>query len=174
VVGATGSISAPGGAHRIDYGGVANLLRALEGREPRIALMISIYVARREDPTGSVGQLLQEAPLRAPRRAYGAPYTIVRPSWFDQVEPGDDRLVFEQGDRSDGGIGREQVAEVLVRSLITDAAVGRTFELFAAPGDPPTDWDDLFGLPTRSRASRRHERRRGPRRALACLSAHRG
>lgn len=45
-----------------------------------------------------------------------------------------------------GGIGRDQLAEVLVRSLLTDTAVGRTFELFAEAGAAPADagWDDLF------------------------------
>jgi hypothetical protein len=54
------------------------------------------------------------------------------------------RAVFEQGDIGDGGIGRDQFAEVLVRSLMSDAAIGWTFELFAGPGRPPTDCDDLF------------------------------
>ena len=95
-----GSHGAPEAARQIDYGGVANVLRALDGAKPRIALMTSIYVARREDPTSGVGQLL-DWKRRSERlvRAYGAPYTIVRPSWFDQVEPGDGRLVLEQGDR---------------------------------------------------------------------------
>jgi hypothetical protein len=54
------------------------------------------------------------------------------------------RAVFEQGDIGDGGIGRDQFAEVLVRSLMSDAAIGWTFELFAGPGRSPTDCDDLF------------------------------
>ena len=33
---------------------------------------------------------------------------------------------------------------MLVRSLVTDTALGRTFELFAEPGPAPTDWDRLF------------------------------
>jgi hypothetical protein len=44
-----------------------------------------------------------------------------------------------------GGIGRDQLAEVLVRSLLTDTAAGRTFELFAEPGPAPSDWTGLFG-----------------------------
>ena len=88
-----GSHGAPEAARRIDYGGVANVLRALDGAKPRIALMTSIYVARREDPASSVGQLL-DWKRRSERlvRAYGALYTIVRPSWFDHVEPGDEVL----------------------------------------------------------------------------------
>ena len=52
--------------------------------------------------------------------------------------------MFEQRDTGNGGIGRDQLAEVLVQSLLTDAAVGRTFELFAEAGPAPTDWDGLF------------------------------
>jgi hypothetical protein len=36
------------------------------------------------------------------------------------------------------------VAEVLVRSLLTDTAVGRTFELFAEAGAAPSDWNGVF------------------------------
>lgn len=149
-----GGPGSPETALRIDYGGVANVLDALDGAQPRIALMTSIHVARREDPNSGVGQLL-DWKRRSERlvRAYCAAYTIVRPSWFDRVGPGDDRLVFEQGDIGDGGIGRDQLAKVLVRSLLTDAAIGRTFELFAAPGKPPTDWDDLFEALTPDAAS---------------------
>ena len=48
------------------------------------------------------------------------------------------------------GLRREEVATLagvsaeLVRSLITDEAVGRTFELFATAGGPPQDWPGLF------------------------------
>jgi uncharacterized protein YbjT (DUF2867 family) len=140
-----GGPGSPDTARRIDYGGVANVLHALDGRTPRIARMTSIGVCRRENPDSSVGQLL-DWKRRSERliRASGAPYTIVRPGWFDHVGPGDDRLVFEQGDIGNGGIGRDQLAGVLVRSLLTDTATSRTFELFAAPGASPTDWEDLF------------------------------
>jgi uncharacterized protein YbjT (DUF2867 family) len=138
-----GGNGSPDQARRIDYGGVASVLHALDGRTPRIALMTSIGVSRQG--RGSVGELL-DWKRRSERlvRAGGAPYTIVRPGWFDHVGPGDDRLVLQQGDTGDGGIGRDQVAEVLVRSLLTDSAVGRTFELFAEPGPAPTDWAGLF------------------------------
>ena len=105
--------------------------------------MTSIGVSRQG--RGSVGELL-DWKRRSERlvRARGAPYTIVRPGWFDSVGPGHDRLVLEQGDTGNGGIGRDQLADVLVRSLLTDTAVGRTFELFAEPGPAPADWDRLF------------------------------
>jgi uncharacterized protein YbjT (DUF2867 family) len=138
-----GGNGSPDQARRIDYGGVAHVLHALDGRTPRIALMTSIGVSRQE--RGSVGELL-DWKRRSERlvRASGAPYTIVRPGGFDHVAPGDERLVFEQGDTGNGGIGRDQLAEVLVRSLLTDTAVGRTFELFAEAGPAQGDWDGLF------------------------------
>jgi uncharacterized protein YbjT (DUF2867 family) len=143
IVFAHGGDGSPDEARRIDYGAVANVLRALDGRTPRLALMTSIGVSRRG--SGSVGELL-DWKRRSERlvRATGAPYTIVRPGWFDHTGPGDDRLVLAQGDTGNGGIGRDQLADVLVRSLLTDTAVGRTFELFAEVGAAPTDWAGLF------------------------------
>jgi hypothetical protein len=48
----------PDTPRRIDYGGVANVLRALDGATPRLALMTSIGASRRKSPDGSVGRLL--------------------------------------------------------------------------------------------------------------------
>jgi uncharacterized protein YbjT (DUF2867 family) len=141
-----GGNGSPDAARRIDYGGVAAVLQALDGRTPRLALMTSIGVSRRGAYGGSTGQLL-DWKRRSERlvRSSGAPYTIVRPGWFDNVGPGDQRLVLEQTDTGNGGIGRDQLAEVLVRSLLTDTALGKTFELFAERGPAPSDWTGLFG-----------------------------
>jgi uncharacterized protein YbjT (DUF2867 family) len=141
-----GGPGSPDTARRIDYGGVANVLQRLMARR-RMALMTSIGVSRRQSPNSGVGQLL-DCKRRSERliRASGSAYTIVRPGWFDHVGPGDERLVFEHGDTGNGGIGRDQLAEVLVRSLLIDSAVGRTFELFTEAGAAlaETDWDGLF------------------------------
>ena len=73
-------------------------------------------------------------------RASGLPYTIVRPGWFDYNGPDQHRLVLLQGDTrqagnpSDGVIARRQLAEVLVRSLSSDAAAGQNLR---AGGRPP-------------------------------------
>ncbi|MGK5677880.1 NAD(P)H-binding protein [Actinoplanes sp. URMC 104] len=83
-------------------------------------------------------------------RASGLPYTIVRPGWFDYHAPGRLRLVMKQGDRnwagdpSDGVVSRRQIAEVLVASLTSAAAAGKTFELAAQQGPPTSDLDPLF------------------------------
>jgi uncharacterized protein YbjT (DUF2867 family) len=135
--------SASGAYADVDYGGVANVLHALDGRPVRIALMTSINVTRRDN---GAYQELMDWKRRSERlvRASGLPYTIVRPGWFDMTSPGDDRLVLAQGDRGSGAVSREQVAEVLVQSLLSDTAAGRTFELFAVTGEPTADWTQLF------------------------------
>ena len=133
-----------GNSQEVDYGGVRNVLAAIPGELPRIALMTSIGVTQ----SGGGYRELLEWKRRSERlvRASGAPYTIVRPGWFDNTSPGQDALVLEQGDTETGmrGIGRDQLAEVLVRALITDTAIGTTFELFADRGPAPSDWSGLF------------------------------
>ena len=138
-----GATGGRGAYERVDYGAVVNVLRALGDRRPRIALMTSINVTTTID--GPYADLMSWK-RRSERlvRASGAPYTIVRPGWFDATGPGDNRLVLAQGDTGTGAVSRRQVAEVLVRALFTDEAAGRTLELFATAGDPPQDWPGLF------------------------------
>ena len=74
----------------------------------------------------------------------------MRPGWFDYNQPDELRLVLLQGDTrqagdpSDGAVARRQIAQVLVRSLSSDAAVRKTFELVAETGPAPEDFDSLF------------------------------
>jgi uncharacterized protein YbjT (DUF2867 family) len=146
-----GSDGTKAGAEAVDYGGVRNVLRALGGRHARIALMTAIGVT---DRTGAYNRRTEahDWKRRSERlvRASGLPYTIVRPGWFDYNGLDQHRLVFLQGDQrhagdpSDGVVSRQQIAEVLVRSLVSDAAIGKTFELVAETGPAPTDLDALF------------------------------
>ncbi|MEE1765214.1 SDR family oxidoreductase [Streptomyces sp. SP18BB07] len=135
-----GSGGDPETRRRVDYGGVRNLLRALGGAQPRVALMTSIYATRSDIPGNSPWKRRSERLLRVS----GLPYTIVRPGWFDQAGPTQRRLVLEQGGTVDGGIARDQIAETLVRSLLTDTALGKTFELIAEEGKEPANWTELF------------------------------
>ena len=129
---------------QIDYGGVRNVLAALGSRRARIALMTAIAVTDRKSA--------HDWKRRAERlvRVSGLPYTIVRPGWFDYNEPDQLRLVLMQGDQRqsgtprDGVVARRQVAEVLVRSLKSDAAQQKTFELVAEAGARTTDFERLF------------------------------
>ena len=139
------------GAESVDYGGVRNILGALGSRTARIALMTSIGVTNR---TGAYNRSTEahDWKRRSERlvRASGLPYTIVRPGWFDCNRPDEHRLVLLQGDTrqvgdpSDGVIARRQIAEVLVRSLGSDHALHKTFELIATTGSAPDDFDALF------------------------------
>src|SRR3954471_18286870 len=99
-----GGNGSPDAARRIDYGGVAAVLHALDGRTPRLALMTSIGVSRRGAYGGITGQLL-DWKRRSERlvRASGTPYTVVRPGWFDAVGAGDDRLPLQQNHTSHRG-----------------------------------------------------------------------
>jgi uncharacterized protein YbjT (DUF2867 family) len=139
------------GAETVDYGGVRNVLLALGSRKARIALMTSIGVTNRN---GSYNRSTEshDWKRRSERlvRASGLSYTIVRPGWFDYNGPNEHRLILLQGDirqagnSSDGVIARRQIAEVLVRSLVSDHALCKTFELIATKGPAPEDFDTLF------------------------------
>lgn len=129
----------------VDYGGVRNILSAVGGRPVRIALMTAIGVTGRGD--------LHDWKRRAERlvRASGNEYTIVRPGWFDLNDADQESLHFLQGDTrhagspADGVIARRQIAQVLVASLTSPAAVRKTFELVAEHGPAQTDLEPLFG-----------------------------
>ena len=138
-----GATGGRGAYERVDYGGVANVLRALGDRRPRIALMTTINITT--TASGPYADLMSWK-RRSERlvRASGAPYTIVRPGWLDTGSPTDQQLVLAQGDTGTGSVSRSQVADVLIRSLLCQEAVGRTFELFATTGNPPQDWPALF------------------------------
>lgn len=139
------------GAETVDYNGVRNVLAAIGARPVRIALMTAIGVT---DRVGSYNRSTQahDWKRRSERlvRASGHGYTIVRPGWFDYNSPDQHRLVFLQGDTrhsvnaSDGVIARRQIAQVLVASLTSPVAVGKTFELVAERGEAQTDLEPLF------------------------------
>jgi uncharacterized protein YbjT (DUF2867 family) len=139
------------GAEQVSYGGVRNMLAALRGRRARIALMTAIGVTNR---TGSYNRSTEahDWKRRSERliRASGLPYTIVRPGWFDYNAPNQHRLVFLQGDTrragdpSDGVVARAQIAQALVRSLTSESAICKTFELVAERGPATEDFEAAF------------------------------
>lgn len=141
-------------AERVDYGGVRNILAVLGSRQARIALMTAIGVTNR---TGAYNRSTEahDWKRRAERlvRASGCPYTIVRPGWFDYNDADQHRLVLLQGDARqagdprDGVVARQQIAEILVRSLTSVAANCKTFELVAERGPAQTDFEALFAEP---------------------------
>lgn len=146
-----GTHGSESGVRDVDYGGVRSVLEAIGDRPVRIALMTAIGVTYRE---GSYNRSTKahDWKRRSERlvRASGHPYTIVRPSWFDYNDDDQHELHFLQGDTrhagspADGAIARSQIADVLVSSLTSDDANGKTFELVAEHGPAQTDLDPLF------------------------------
>lgn len=141
------------GAEGVDYGGVRNVLVALQGRTVRIALMTAIGVTNRDGDYNRTTQA-HDWKRRGERlvRASGLPYTIVRPGWFDYNAAGQQRLVALQGDTrhqgtpADGVVSRRQIAQVLVNSLTSPASERKTLELVAEHGAATTDFDALFAV----------------------------
>ncbi|MEK1928507.1 MAG: SDR family oxidoreductase [Pararhizobium sp.] len=139
-----GTYGRPDLAELVDYGMVRNLLRCLNGRSVRIALMSTVGATDRK---GS-----HDWKRRGERlvRASGLAYTIVRPGWFDYNEPNERKLVLLQGDKrqsgtpKDGVIARDQLAKVLVSSLRSAGALRKTFELAAEVGQEQPDFEVLF------------------------------
>lgn len=130
----------------VDYDGVRRVLEALDGAKPRISLMTSMSVSQGGDQYGG----LMHWKRRAERlvRAYGAPYTVTRPGWFDLQGPGQNAVLMEQGDQSavesQRGLSTDHLAKTLVEALFAEGAVGKTFELFSQDGELQSDWEALF------------------------------
>ena len=137
----------------VDYGGVRNILLALGSQRARIALMTSIGVTNRHSSYNRSTEA-HDWKRRSERlvRGSGLPYTIVRPGWFDYNKSDEHKLLLLQGDKRqsgtprDGAIARRQLAQVLVRSLTSDQAIRKTFELVSAKGPEEGDVDALFAL----------------------------
>ncbi|GGR95447.1 MULTISPECIES: SDR family oxidoreductase [Streptomyces] len=129
------------------YQGVCNALAAAgaDGNRPHFTLISQIFVTRHDHPINAWGGMLdwRLAGEDAVRES-GLPYTVIRPGWLTQVRPGQERVRLEQGDRGEGSVSREDVAEAAVRSLALPSADGLTFEIFNEPGARRTDWNDLF------------------------------
>lgn len=130
-------------AEAVNYGAVRNVLSALKG-PARIALMTTVGVTK-----PSVGHDWKRRGERLVR-ASGLPYTIVRPGWFDYNAADQHQLVLRQGDThwagspADGVISRQQIAQVLVASLTSQAATDKSFELVANRGPAQAELDPLF------------------------------
>jgi|GEM_PF-71068 len=147
VHGASGDVA----AREVNYGGVRNILFALEDRSVRVAMMSAVGVTR---PIADSRRDLEPRgwKRRGERllRASGLPYTVVRPGWFDHNANDQHRMIFRQGDMpqsgtpQDGVIARQQIAKVLVASLSSPAANRKTLELVAEQGTAQTELEPLF------------------------------
>ncbi|MBO1552120.1 NAD(P)H-binding protein [Yersinia pseudotuberculosis] len=148
----THSAHAPRAAiEAVDYGVVKKLLRAIAGKDIHVVLMTSFGVtAPEQSHNQELGILDWKRRSERLLRQSGHRYTIVRPGWFDYNDDNERSIVFLQGDplRSGtpqaGRIARDQIARVLLDSLITPEAEHKTFELIAEPGDEQETLTPLF------------------------------
>jgi len=145
-----------GESKEVDYDGVRRVLEALGGRAPRLVLMTSMAVSRGSDDYG--GLLNWKRGAERLVRAYGAPYTIVRPGWFDLQAPTENAVLFEQGDVTPvhvrRGVARSQIAKTLVEAAFSPYSVAKTFELFSQEGKLQTNFDALFSELASDRAAK--------------------
>ena len=126
------------------YGGVRHVSEVAESGT-HIVLVTQIYITR-PDAYPEVRNVIRwRGEGERALRGSGLPYTIVRPSWLTGDEGGRQGIRLEQGDKGEGKVSREDVAEVCVQALFHDEARGKTFELYSEPGEPPGDWAARFG-----------------------------
>jgi uncharacterized protein YbjT (DUF2867 family) len=145
---AHGADNYPGerGYELIDFEGTKKALDSIAlNQKPHIIYMSSIYVERKNPPADFPGR-----PLYWKRRAEhliqvsGNSYTIVRASWLNNNRGGKLQIKAEQGDQGDGKICREDVAEVMMKSIHFESARGKIFEVYNVEGAAIDNWDNFF------------------------------
>ena len=121
-------------AETVDYYGTSNLIeQAAAAGVERVLFVSSIHVTRPEhlpgrgaDEPGVEGEGRRGDPrLRDALR-------IVRSGWLTDGAGGEP-LVVSQGDSAEGRISRADLADVCTQLLSLRAAIGKTFEVIAAP-----------------------------------------
>lgn len=148
---ATGSSTPIGdnAPQHVDYEGVRNLVEAAkDAGVGRFLLVSSMAVTKPNHFLNAFGQVLTWK-LRGENylRMSGVPYTIVRPGGLQNAPGGHKGLFFDQGDRAQGMVSREDVGEVCVRAIDREDARNVTFEVINSDDPPPgpADWERLFG-----------------------------
>ena len=99
----------------------------------QILFVSTIHATRPEhyqdvEPTSLGWKARAEEAIRGSRM----PYCIVRPGWLTDG-PGGEPLAVSQGDTVEGRISRADLADVCTQLLSLRAAIGKTFEVIAAP-----------------------------------------
>lgn len=128
------------------YRGVLNAIAAAtaDGDTPHLVLVSQIYVTRKNHPINSYGGMLDwRAAGEDAVRGSGLPYTVVRPSWLTNRREAGTGIRLEQGDRGDGQVSRQDVADAVLHSLADPRSRGLTFEVYNEPG-APRPWSELI------------------------------
>ena len=133
------------GYELIDFGGMDKALDSIPaGQQTQIIYMSSISVVRHFTAIEPVGRLYWKKLTERMIQESGHPYTIIRPGWLNNNPGGSLQVVAEQGDKGDGEIGREEVAEVMVQAMNLDSAKGKVFEVYNVAVVPENNWPYFF------------------------------
>jgi uncharacterized protein YbjT (DUF2867 family) len=135
------------GPELIDYRGVEKIIKSIKGNQVHFVLMSAIYVTRKEHEWNKVGgPIYWKAKSEDMLRKSNLPYSIVRASWLTNANLNLDSISAEQGDKGDGKISREAVAEVLVHCIMNRSALKKTFELYEKHGKQFPGWETFFQI----------------------------
>ncbi|MFJ9364498.1 SDR family oxidoreductase [Nocardia sp. NPDC101769] len=120
--------------------GVGELAELAAAQKIPIVLVSQIYITRAAEHPDIAGIIRARGAGEQALRNSGAPYAIVRPSWLTNSPATGVHL--EQGDRGDGRVSREIVAQAAVAALLYPESRGKTFELY--DGHTRVDWPTAF------------------------------
>jgi uncharacterized protein YbjT (DUF2867 family) len=131
---------------RVDYQGVANLVKAAQVKGiKRFILISSIAVTHPEHPMNRFGRILDwKLKGEEALRQSGLNYTIVRPGGLTDTPGGKCALIFSQGDQVLGTISREDLAATCLQLLDTSHPSQITFEVVNCEECNPPDLSGLF------------------------------
>ncbi|MFC1416089.1 SDR family oxidoreductase [Streptacidiphilus cavernicola] len=127
--------------------GVRNVLEAAtaSGGHPHVVLVSQLHATHHGHPFNAYGRVLDwRLAGEGTVRGSGLPYTVVRPGWLTDGPVAGGGVHLAQGDRGDGRVCRQDVAEACVQALYCPSASGVTFEMFNEPGPAAPSWERLF------------------------------
>ena len=131
---------------RVDYEGVANLVKAAQVTGiRRFILVSSIAVTHPEHPLNRFGKILDwKLKGEDALRNSGLDYIIIRPGGLTDKPGGCKNLVFSQGDEILGTLSRDDLAETCLRALQQSELTRVTFEVIQAEYKARPNWTGLF------------------------------
>jgi len=131
---------------RVDYEGVANLVKAACIHEvKRFILISSIAVTHPAHPMNCFGHILDwKRKGEETLRESGLDHAIIRPGGLKDTPGGTQDLIFDQGDRVMGTVSRSDVAETCLNALQYPQRLCTTFEVIEADHKGALNWSVLF------------------------------
>lgn len=153
VLGAT-TFKGPNSPQYVDYEGVRNVVdAAVEAGIQQMVLISSSGVTQPDHPLNKLGNVMDwKLKGEDHLRASGLPYTIIRPGGLLDVDPGQNLIVFRQGDTLPytsklSVTGRGDLALMSIAALDVPAARNKTLEAYNDRQQPAQerDWAAMYG-----------------------------